>query len=49
MQEGLTLFFSSMQNGEIISDMVCLPASIKSEASCTATIIEGFETLKIQY
>lgn len=43
---GTNFVFSSMQNGEIISDMVCLPASIKSEASCTATIIEGFETLK---
>ena len=43
---GTNFVFSSMQNGEIISDTVCLPASIKSESSCTATIIEGFETLK---
>jgi glucokinase len=43
---GTNFVFSSLQNGGIISDTVCLPASTKSEASCTATIIEGFETLK---
>lgn len=43
---GTNFVFSALQHGKIITDIVCLPASTKTEAACTATLIEGFEILK---
>ena len=43
---GTNFVFSALQHGKFITDTVCLPASIQTEDSCTATIIDGFEILK---
>lgn len=43
---GTNFVFSAMQQGEIIGKSVSLPASTKTEESCTETIIKGFKLLK---
>lgn len=45
---GTNFVFSAMQQGEVIGDLVRLPASTTDDISCTKTIIQGFELLKQQ-
>ncbi len=45
---GTNFVFTAMQHGEIIGESIHLPASTKNEVSCTQTIIEGFELLKLK-
>ena len=45
---GTNFVFTALQHGKIIGKSIHLSASTKDELSCTQTIIEGFESLKLK-